>query len=148
MKGLAKKFWFRTPIKNVSINLLLSIISKRKVHRINISLLIFRRKSFFEKKILNSVVGVFFLLLNLPMTRSVQVCRVGAWYNTSVGCHHCSNAGSDGFESRFWSNFFLPLFRYSLTRSYFLLTKISVFSTKNKGLLVNELFLKNYFFPS
>ena len=60
--------------------------------------IIFRRKTFFERKILNSVVGVF-LFLKLPMTSGVELCRVGVLYKTSVGYHRGSEAGG-GFESR------------------------------------------------
>ena len=94
-------------------------------------MIIFRRKSFFESKIFKSAIGVFyFLFLKLPMTRRVQVCRVGVLNNTCVGCHCGSEAGGGGFESGYRPNF-LRLFRYSLTRFYFLKTKSKVFHDKN-----------------
>ena len=65
----------------------------------------FHSKYFFERKIFNSVVGVFFLFLKLPMTRRVQVCRVGVLYNKSVGCHRGSGDRGDGFESLYRPNF-------------------------------------------
>ena len=36
----------------------------------------------------------------MPMTRRVQVCRVGVLYDTNVECHGGSEAGGGGFESR------------------------------------------------
>ena len=93
------------------------------------SIIIFRRNFYLERKIFNSVIGVFFLFLKLPMTRRVQVCRDGVLYSTSIGCHCGSEAGGGGFESHYWPHF-VRLLRYSLTRSYFLTTKI-----KNWGFL-------------
>ena len=53
-----------------------------------IELFLFSVEKFIRNKILNSVVGVLFLFLKLPMTRKVQVCRVvGVLYKTFVGCH-------------------------------------------------------------
>ena len=95
-----------------------------------ITIIIFLRKNFFQRKRFNSLVDVFFLFLKLPMTRRVQVCRVRVLYDTYVGCYSGLDAGGGGFKFRLRS-YFLRLFRYSLTRSQFLTTKIRVFSTKN-----------------
>ena len=65
----------------------------------NIQLLFSVEKKIFGKKIINSVVGFFFLFRKQPMTRRVQVCRVvGALYNTCVGCP--CGFGAGGFEFR------------------------------------------------
>ena len=93
----------------------------------------------FLKKIFNSVVGVFFLFLKLPMTRRVQVCRLGILYNTGLGCHRGSETGEGGFKFRYVPCFLL-LFRYSITRSCFSATKVGVFSKKVQGFLINGLF--------
>ena len=87
-------------------------------------------KFFFERKIFNSVVGVFFLFLKLPMKRRVQVCRVGFFYEYKYRV-------SPRFGSRRWLvripllNIFLRLFRYSLTRFYFLTTEKWDYLEKN-----------------
>ena len=45
----------------------------------------FPSKIFFESLVFNSVVGVFFLFLKLPMTQRLRVCRVvGDLHNTYV----------------------------------------------------------------
>ena len=103
---------------------------------------IFRRKNFFERKIFNSVVGVFFLSLKLPMTRKVQACRVGVLYKTSVGCYRGSEAGGGGFKSRYQPHF-LRVFRYSMTRSYFSTTKIMVSGQKFRVFCKWAFFLEN-----
>ena len=105
---------------------------------------IFRRKNILEKKISNSVVGVFFFL-KLPMTRTVQVCWVvGVLYNTCIGCHRVSESGGGEFEFRY-RPYFWRLFGYSSTLSYFLIAKIRVFFVKNLGFFVAwASFLKNY----
>ena len=78
---------------SVTTSLHNAYINDEKIMRQNIFLLfyrvegifIFRRKTFFERKIFNSVIGVFFLFLKLPMTLRVQVCRiVGVLYNECV----------------------------------------------------------------
>ena len=93
---------------------------------------------------MNSVVGVF----SFPETaHEAQVCRaVSVLFNTCVGCHHGSEAGGGGFESRY-RPYSLRLLRYSLTCSHFLTAKIGVFLTKTQGFLLSGLFfLKNYTF--
>ena len=63
----------------------------------------------FERKNLNSGVGVFFLFLKLPMTRRVEVCRFDVLYNSKVGCHRGSEAGSGRIESRYRPYFYVFL---------------------------------------
>ena len=111
--------------------------------RWNFSRIIFRRKCFFERRKFNSVVGVFFLFLKLSMTRRLQVCRVGVFCNTSVGCHRGSEVGSAGFKSRYRS-FFNVFFSYLLTCSYFLQQKVGFFFIKNCSAYV--MCKKNYSF--
>ena len=79
----------------------------------------------FERKIFDSVMGVFFLFLKLPMTRRILVCRVAFLNNTCAGCHRGLEAGGGGFKLRYWP-YFVSLSRYSLTRSYFLTAKFRV----------------------
>ena len=87
------------------------------------------KKNFRNEKIQFSSRRFFFLLVKLPMTRRVQVCKVDVLYNTRVGCHRASEAGGDRFKSRYWP-YFSRLSKYSLTRSYFLTAKFRAFSTK------------------
>ena len=56
----------------------------------------------------------FFLIL--PMTRTVQVHRVGALYNTCFGCHRSLDAGFGEFESQYrpFSHVFLDTREYVL----------------------------------
>ena len=97
-------------------------------------------KTFFPKENFQFSSRRFFRFLKLSMTCRVKVCRVIAvLYNTYVGCHRSSEAGGGGLESRY-RPYFLRLFRYSFSCSYFLTAKIRVFSTKVKSFLVSGLF--------
>ena len=98
----------------------------------------FPSKNFFERKIFNSVVGIFFLFLELSMTRRVQVCRVDVLSNTDVGSHRCSKTGGGGFKSL--NRPFLTSFYILVNTFFFLSTKIQVFLTKSRRFLVNGLF--------
>ena len=65
----------------------------RKVWHVHPRFQLFSAEIFFEEKTFNSVVGVFLLLLALPMTRRIVSRIVGVLLKTSVGCHR-------GCESR------------------------------------------------
>ena len=106
-------------------------------------IIIFRRKSFFEKKIFNSIAVSFFFFLKLPMPRRVQIWRVGVLYKTCVGCQRGSDAGHGVFGSRFWPLDF-SLFKNSLAWSYFSTTEIRVFRRETKFFSKRAFFLKNY----
>ena len=60
----------------------------------------FLPKIFFRKENIQFSNSRFLLFLKLPMTRKVQVCRVGVLYDTSIACQRGSEAGGSGFESR------------------------------------------------
>ena len=92
--------------------------------------LLFSIEKFSEMTIFNSVVGVFFGPEIAHDAKSLQVCRVvGVLYNTCLGCHRGSEVGGGGFKSRF-RPYFLRLFGYSLTRSYFLTKKLGFLGQK------------------
>ena len=62
----------------------------------------FPSKINFERKILNSVIGVLFPSPETAHDGRAQVCRVvGVLYNTCVGRHRRWEAGDGGFEYRF-----------------------------------------------
>ena len=61
----------------------------------------FLSKNFFWKENFHFSSPRFFFFLKVPMTRSVQVCRVGVFYITRVGWHRGSDARGGGFESSY-----------------------------------------------
>ena len=85
---------------------------------------IFRRKTFFEMKIFNSVVGVFFNEIAYDAQAQLVSCIIQASRVTAVRKPELTVSDPAVDHT------FLRLFRYSLTRSYFLTTRNSVFSTK------------------
>ena len=122
------------------------LASKLHFHRV-CGIIIFCRKVFFPKENIQFHGRRFLLFLKLPMTRRVQVCKVGVLYNTSVGCHRGSKAGGGRLESRY-----RPLFKgflmYWLTRFPFV-TKNFYFFDKNLGFFVKwALFHAIYFFSN
>ena len=110
------------------------------------TLIIFRRTIFFGRQIFNSVVGVYSLCPEIAHdAQSLQICAeslVSCILNVLgvIAVHKPEVVGSNSTINHIFTSF-----RYSLTSSYFLTTKIRVFWTKNSGFLVGGLFfLKNY----
>ena len=89
------------------------------------------------RKIFNSVVGVPFLFLILPMTRRFRVCRsVGILYNTYMrNITKIRKPEVTGSNHAVGCNF-----NKSLTHSYFPMTKNKLFSHKVWGFLINSLY--------
>ena len=100
-----------------------SSMPNAKIPKIEVQLLLIIFRYFFERKIFNSVVGVFF---RCPETahdaQSSQICRVDGFLSgeTAVGKPEVTDLNLAIDHS------FYIFFRYSLTPSDFLTAKISI----------------------